>query len=823
MLMKNNTRVIAGVLCAAQLLGCGGGGGGSGSGSSGGGGSNPPGGGQVPVLQADAPKQVAFGESVEFTVTAMNAGSTPFKLLYGPAGMSVSPSGKVSWRAVLPMLSNSTDVKYGIGMGESKLALMTTVVDAARKPPLSITGDQFPQRDGGLVLSDLNHDGHTSVLVAGNVGIQEYAWDGTRYSARWNRAFTSDPSDIAIAAANVSGDPSQEIFVSVANRILRLDGATREQNGELDLPAQEYCDKLLVADLNADGSMELVCSLIVKDHLVQTQTASTLLDAPAILVIDAATMKVDWRGEEFEKLETVRTGLAIGNVDSDPALEIVTGWGAVIDGSSFQTEWQNGDEFGTVVAVGDLTGDGVAEIVGGGRFAEATVFSALTQSAIGSIALPNAASPHSVFISDVDGDGVTDLLIADGEDQSHIHLYHYSGGAFVHITSLDANGYLVSALAVGDTDNDDVPELVWGTDIGSSLQDKLVVAHVAAAPAVEWMSDGDAMVNPPFFGGQSVRTAQGDEQLVFGAAGDNSFGSSANRLVSVDPDLASISVLGTFASVPSGFAMSIGDYDGDGLDEIVHGSGDSYDGSVSVFDIASRTDEWSSAVLGLAGLQSHVTASADVNGDSFLDVITLGTGSPAGTRIRVLDVQHNEMLWESDALDGSPVDLALARASNGQFDIVVATSGHLFLFSPAPTGGYVQRATRAMPLVLDLLAADLTGDGVDEIYYLIEVQDALNPAKVGQVDRTLSTVIEWRRSEAVTAIAAEDFPGVSEPRNIVLSSPARLTIIDPATGDEVWRTSAIDNEVEPNRLFFFGTADRPRLSFGSSGGIFVSR
>src|SRR5690606_23965247 len=121
MLMKNNTRVIAGVLCAAQLLGCGGGGGGggSGSGSSGGGGSNPPGGGQVPVLQADAPKQVAFGESVEFTVTAMNAGSPPFKLLYGPAGMSVSPSGKVSWRAVLPMLSNSTDVKYGIGMGES--------------------------------------------------------------------------------------------------------------------------------------------------------------------------------------------------------------------------------------------------------------------------------------------------------------------------------------------------------------------------------------------------------------------------------------------------------------------------------------------------------------------------------------------------------------------------------------------------------------------------------------------------------------------------------------------------------------------------------
>jgi len=53
------------------------------------------------------------------------------------------------------------------------------------------------------------------------------------------------------------------------------------------------------------------------------------------------------------------TSMAIGNVDNDLALEIVTSDGFVFDGANHQNQWAYGPGFGSIIDVGDVNGDGV--------------------------------------------------------------------------------------------------------------------------------------------------------------------------------------------------------------------------------------------------------------------------------------------------------------------------------------------------------------------------------------------------------------------------------------------------------------------------------
>lgn len=82
--------------------------------------------------------------------------------------------------------------------------------------------------------------------------------------------------------------------------------------------------------------------------------------------------------------------------------------------------------------------------------------------------------------------------------------------------------------------------------------------------------------------------------------------------------------------------------------------------------------------------------------------------------------------------------------------------------------------------------------------------------------------MEWRLDSLdAVGIAAENIPGVSSPRNIVLLSSS-LIVFDPAAGEEVWRTPALLDTPQPGNLFFFGTPDRPRISFGGFASMYVT-
>ncbi|MBI5508158.1 MAG: hypothetical protein HY903_05345 [Deltaproteobacteria bacterium] len=131
-----------------------------------------------------------------------------------------------------------------------------------------------------------------------------------------------------------------------------VDGATRRvarTTWELSPFESRQIAALSVADLASDGQVKVV-------YLARGPMGST----SDVVVHDAASLTEVWRATGVDH----GADFVVGNVDADPALEIVTAAGIVYDGATLQNEWQRGTPFGDTVTIGDVDGDSTAEVIG---------------------------------------------------------------------------------------------------------------------------------------------------------------------------------------------------------------------------------------------------------------------------------------------------------------------------------------------------------------------------------------------------------------------------------------------------------------------------
>jgi hypothetical protein len=782
-----------------------------------------------PVLSANAPTDVNYGDTVNFTVTASGdddgdaVGNYVVRL--GPAGFNVSGGGAAQWVAKLPMFDDYVDVAWTVGLADAPTAGVSGVIrvhHAAREVPIMRTAGGVPQNRELLVVTDLDGDGTDEMLISDGRTLYVRKRSGTEFPENWAYPFSLagvSNGIQSIAAANVSGDANAEIYVSSDSRIRMLDGTTRRLVHEYQPPNVTQCNALRVADLEGDGPKELICL-----GMVDTYNSN---GAGKIVVLNAADLSL----KDTINQTGLGTSMDVGNLDSDSALEIVTSNGYVYSGATRINEWAYGPQFGTVVEAGDVDGDGVEEIIAL-TSTDVKVFSAVTRNQRYTFTSGYCCGLGDVRVAEIGGDARREVFIGDSQwGAVSAHRLNTTTQAFEQLFTLPSQGYGISGVAIGNVDADANLEVVWGTDIGSSANDAMIVAEISTPTTLtlQWRSDTAGQFTGPFVGGMLTRTATGVRKVMFASQGYTT-NTSGTRLIGLDPATGSPALSGIIANTYYGNAsIEVGDADSDGIDEVFISASDSYTPFYATHDFASDTREWTSPTGYTA---SNGMAHADVTGDGNVDFASMGTDA----RVTIFNVAQSSVVWQSPQLEYNGQDVALGDVDeDGVTDVLALTDSKIRVYGRNSTATqFVERAVADVQSGSRVLAADLDGDGETEIVVLEYIYYYYNNSQLRVFDKNLQLLRTMPLTVRATNLVLE--PSANPRKNLLLSTtstsgsyyyvpPTEVWAIDAQSGAGVWRSPALPGEFSRDSLnaVDLNADGQYELTFGTTVGAFITR
>ncbi len=249
---------------------------------------------------------------------------------------------------------------------------------------------------------------------------------------------------------------------------------------------------------------------------------------------------------------------------------------------------------GVSVAVGDVTGDGVADVVTGagpGGSPYVRVFNAKGKSQRTFFAYdPSFRGGVSVAVGDVNGDGVADIVTGAGAGGAP-HVRVFDGPTLAEIRSfygMDPNSTSGINVAAGDTNNDDIADII-------------VAPKAGPEPVVYVYSGTSLTVTSSFY------------------AFDASFRGGVN--------------------------VAAADYDGDGQEEVICGAGAGGTPEVAVISGYDNTEHARFLAFDASFTGGVSVAAADVNADGFPDIVA-GTGASTAPAIRVFNADGFALMQE---------------------------------------------------------------------------------------------------------------------------------------------------------------------------------
>jgi hypothetical protein len=225
-----------------------------------------------------------------------------------------------------------------------------------------------------------------------------------------------------------------------------------------------------VGDVNGDGHADVVTGNAISNYSVLLGTSTSSFQAPANYHLGPVGST---------------TGLAMGDVNKDGQLDIIVadrsfgtvrlllGNGTGIFNYALPT-FTTGNTTGTLesVALGDLNGDAQLDIIAANPTNNTVEVllgtSANTFPAVAAYALPTALSPSSLTVTDVNGDGLADVLVTGtgsrvgillGTGTLQVSATTYSTGANTH----------PYGVALGDVNGDGRPDLVTANPLSDSF------------------------------------------------------------------------------------------------------------------------------------------------------------------------------------------------------------------------------------------------------------------------------------------------------------------------------------------------------------------
>ncbi|GAA0757443.1 VCBS repeat-containing protein [Ideonella azotifigens] len=493
-------------------------------------------------------------------------------------------------------------------------------------------------------------DGATEVFVSSHDSWHVLRGQPGDLSKGLLQVFVSEPMHGLMSLVLANGPSGQKLVVAALGdgTLVIYDAVTKAklstQPGRCYNPKLEEAGLrvLKAADLNGDG---------VDEYISLCNDGKLVAEGPAY---------AGWSLKSVGGYE-----LAVGQMDGDAAMEIVSSSGKVIDADTHQVQWNYSKGFGDVLAIdsdgdgraelisvtsdrlsvydvakkagqwwlaltdveavgqGDLDGDGVPEVlVGSAQGTAVRAFSLVARKSIGLIQAPESGT-MAITVADVNGDGVKDLLWSSGGNSSsgpyRLHLGDWQSQS-IRWQTVDLHGPFIGPV-VGDLDGDGVPEIVMASTSSDSYgggrlvvfdSDKLKVRAISDPLGVSFQISDIKLRDLDGTGRLKIVVAGGDgiqgQLRAYNFKANSSF-----KLVMSNVD----------AGAPSGTfrALEVADVDGDGAVEVlVAGNG----GTVVAYDPATGQRRWSIQTETSATLDQLFVSDVDEDGTQELGVLSSG-------------------------------------------------------------------------------------------------------------------------------------------------------------------------------------------------------
>jgi hypothetical protein len=518
----------------------------------------------------------------------------------------------------------------------------------------------------GLSVLDLDDDGQAEIVAGGGIGfgqntfwrISSFNSSTSKYSFEW---MSRDYSPTTIQRI-VVGDPEQSgnyrIFVWLGNGTIEVyDAATRQLLASFSGPLSGSSSHAFsLADVDGDASIEIVMG-----------------SSSGLAVLDALTYALEWSTTDY-----ITSELAVGNVDTDTAPEIIT-TSQVIDGITHVMEYTEPAGFGAHVATADIDADGMEEIIAAAAWYKITTFDADLQSPKWDI--PVSLDIQALLVGDIDLDGASEIIYGDGQWGS-IHVISTQTQTEEWQISNPEHG--VTNVAFGDPDGDDQVELLWGAGWTSTGPDYLYIASTDTF-TIEWQStDIGGPLNALDTGDVD---ADGETEIVVVSYESESGYDDGNIFVydakTHQLEWQSPAVLGGYAMLGI-HDLKLADIDQDGRLEIVLATADIYDGVILAFDGVTHNLDWTSP--NSYGASFTALEINDIDQDGTMEVIAgekrEHTGA-TGVYVRVFNPRTNQEEWRTTDLGywASTYDIASGDADgDGNREILFTNNGSAYLY-----------------------------------------------------------------------------------------------------------------------------------------------
>lgn len=502
-----------------------------------------------------------------------------------------------------------------------------------------------PEFSGGVFIAsgDVNGDGLDDIVTGPGTGGGPHVrvFDGKSGAelAAFFPFSTAFRGGVRVATGDIDGDGFADIITASGpgGGTVRIYSGNDQQEIRAFSPFEPaFSGGIFVAsgDINGDGVDDIV-------------TGAGPGGGPHLKVFDGRT------GRALASLAPYPTSfvggirVAIGDIDGDGTPDIVTGGGP--GGAPVKVfSGKNQDEIrsflgydtayagGVFVASGDLNGDGIDDIVTGADDAggpQVKVFdgrSGATVNVLSPIPMSFAGGVR-VAAGDVDGDGAADLVVGSGPGDGRVKVLSGIDGAllrsFAPFEARFAGGVFVAA---GDINGDGLDDVVTGAGPGGSPHVKVFDGRTGAELAALWLG-------PTAFAG-GVRVATGDldgdglPDVVAGSGPGGGLvrvfsGKTRTEIRSFTPEDGQFS---------GGIFVAAGDINGDGVAEIVTGTDAGRSSQVRVFDGRSGRELQSFSPFPIGFTGGVRVAAADLDGDGRAEIL-IAPGAGLAARVRVFN------------------------------------------------------------------------------------------------------------------------------------------------------------------------------------------